>query len=156
MSSKKSGDKQTLLPLANGECNFKLTYLRAQTELEAKIAYLSVSAKVNFLLKFSYKNINFKNIFFDLEKIEVWVESTKFCSNGRDPSWPDFLWFHHLTTVFRSYRNSADSHSFMKSFLAYLLWYLARVRRDLRKVNDFAIVSGAQKELLWDFCCWQV
>ena len=41
-----------LLPVSNGERNFKMTYLRAPEELDAKIADLSFSARVVFLCKF--------------------------------------------------------------------------------------------------------
>ena len=41
--------RDEILPLSKGGSEFKLTYLRALKELEAKIADLSVSAKVHFL-----------------------------------------------------------------------------------------------------------
>ena len=61
--------------LFNNRSEFKLTYLRALKELEAKIADSSVSAKVYFVSKFSFKNIDFKIIFSDFKKVIISVIS---------------------------------------------------------------------------------
>ena len=57
--------------LFNNRSEFKLTYLRALKELEAKIADSSVSAKVYFVSKFSFKNFDFQKYFFQFQKSEL-------------------------------------------------------------------------------------
>ena len=52
-----------------------MPYLRALKELEAKITDSSVSAKVYFVSKFSFKNIDFKIIFSDFKKVIISVIS---------------------------------------------------------------------------------
>ena len=62
-----------LLPVTNGACNFKSTYLRAPAKLDDKMADLAFSARVVFFLKFLSKNIFSarRKLFFKIDTLEL-------------------------------------------------------------------------------------
>ena len=66
-----------VLPVSNGGSELFLTYLRAQKELGAILAYLSVSARSLFFLKFLIGNFHFENIFFEIKNVDMRIDPAK-------------------------------------------------------------------------------